>query len=133
MYVSDRATLRRHAEMTGVPATTYTEFLRAATEGDPVAQACLESTARYIAIGLTNIAFAINPAAIVVAGRIRDAWQVVSPIVEQTFAATRLSLPVRKSRLVSDELFLQGAILLALNRAFSQPDVGLHATAATRT
>ena len=133
MYVSDRATLRRHAEMTGIPATTYTEFLRAATEGDPVAQACLESTARYIAIGLTNIAFAINPAAIVVAGRIRDAWQVVSPIVEQAFAATRLSLPVRKSRLISDELFLQGAILLALNRAFSQPDVGLHATAATRT
>lgn len=133
MYVSDRATLQRYAEMTGVPATSYSHFLRAATEGDPVAQSCLESTARYIAIGLTNIAFAINPAAIVVSGRIRDAWQTVSPVVEAAFAATRLSLPVRKSRQTSEELFLQGASLLALNRAFSQPDVGLHATAAART
>jgi predicted NBD/HSP70 family sugar kinase len=132
MYVSDRATLQRYAQMTGVPALSYSQFLQAAIEGDPVAQTCLEYTARYIAIGLTNIAFAINPAAIVVSGRIRDAWQAVAPIVEKTFAATRLSLPVRKSRLTSEELFLQGSILLALNRAFSQPDVGLHATAAER-
>lgn len=133
MYVSDRATLRRYAEMTGVPAKSYSQFLQAAVEGDPVAQACLESTARYITIGLTNIAFAINPAAIVVSGRIRDAWPAVSPVVEEAFAATRLSLPVRKSRQTSEELFLQGAILLALDRAFSQPNVGLHATAAART
>ena len=133
MYVSDRATLRRYAEMTGMPAKSYSQFLQAAIAGDPVAQSCLESTARYIAIGLTNIAFAINPAAIVVSGRIRDAWQAVSPVVEEAFAATRLSLPVRRSRQTSEELFLQGAILLALDRAFSQPDVGLHATAAART
>jgi predicted NBD/HSP70 family sugar kinase len=98
-----------------------------------VAQSCLETTARYIAIGLTNIAFAVNPAAIVVSGRIGDAWAAVSPVVEAAFAATRLSLPVRKSRQTSEELFLQGAILLALNRTFSQPDLGLHATAAART
>jgi predicted NBD/HSP70 family sugar kinase/biotin operon repressor len=133
MYVSDRATLRRYAEMTGMPAKSYSQFLQAAIAGDPVAQSCLESTARYIAIGLTNIAFAINPAAIVVSGNIRDAWQAVSPVVEEAFAATRLSLPVRRSRQTSEELFLQGAILLALDRAFSQPDVGLHATAAART
>jgi predicted NBD/HSP70 family sugar kinase/biotin operon repressor len=133
MYVSDRATLRRYAEMTGVPAKSYSQFLQAAREGDPVAQSCLESTARYIAIGLTNIAFAINPAAIVVSGRIRDAWEAVSPVVDAAFAATRLALPVRRSRQTSEELFLQGAILLALDRAFSQPDVGLHATAAART
>jgi predicted NBD/HSP70 family sugar kinase len=133
MYVSDRATLHRYAEMTGVPQKSYSQFLQAAVEGDPVAQACLETTARYIAIGLTNIAFAINPAAIVVSGRIGDAWQAVSPVVEAALAATRLSLPVRKSRQTSEELFLQGSILLALSRAFSQPDVGLHATAAART
>ena len=133
MYVSDRATLRRYAEMTGVPQNSYDQFLKAAIGGDPVAQACLKTTARYIAIGLTNIAFAINPAAIVVSGRIRDAWQAVAPAVEAEFAATRLSLPVRKSRHTSEELFLQGSILLALNRTFSQPDLGLHATAAART
>ena len=133
MYVSDRATLRRYAEMKGAPAKSYGQFLQSAGAGDPAAQACLKSTARYIAIGLTNIAFAINPAAIVVSGSIRDAWQAVAPVVEAAFAATRLSMPVRKSRQTSEELFLQGAILLALDRAFSQPDVGLHATAATRT
>lgn len=133
MYVSDRATLRRYTELAGVAAGSYTQFLRAAIEGDPLAQACLETTARYVAIGLVNIAFAINPAAIVVSGRIRDVWPVVAPVVEEAFAATRLSLPVRKSRLTSEELFLQGAILLALNRAFSQPNVGLHATVAART
>jgi hypothetical protein len=62
--------------------------------------------------------------------RSRDAWETVAPVVEQAFAATRLSLPVRKSRLTSEELYVEGAILLALNRAFSQPDIGLHATAA---
>ena len=58
--------------------------------------------------------------------------KVVSPVVDEAFASTTLSLPVRSSRLTSEELFLQGAILLALSRAFSQPDVGLHATAAAR-
>ena len=132
-YVSDRATLRRYSELSGVPAGSYSQFLKAAIEGDQLAQSCLETTARYIAIGLLNIAFAINPAAIVVSGRIRDAWQTVSPLVEAAFGATRLSLPVRKSRLTSEELFLQGAILLALNRAFSKPNVGLHATVPART
>jgi len=132
MYVSDRSTLRRYGEMTGMPATSYSQFLQAAAAGDAVAQACLAEVARFVAIGLTNIAFAINPAAIVVSGRIRDAWEAVSPIVEAAFAATRLSLPVRKSRLASEELFLQGAVLLALSRAFSQPDVGLYATATAR-
>lgn len=132
MYVSDRATLQRYAEMTGAPAGTYSQFLQAAQEGNPVAQDCLKTTARYIAIGLTNIAFAVNPAAIVVSGRIRDAWHAVSPVVEEAFASTMLSLPVRSSRSTSEELFLQGAVLLALSRAFSQPDIGLHATAAAR-
>lgn len=132
MYVSDRSTLRRYSEMKGVGAKSYGAFLLAVTEGDPVARACLQEVARYIAIGLTNIAFALNPAAIVVSGRIRDAWQAVSPVVEEAFAATRLALPVRTSRLTSEELYLQGAILLALSRAFSQPDIGLHATANAR-
>ncbi len=132
MYVSDRSTLRRYSEMKGVPAKSYGEFLQAVAEGNPVAQTCLQEVARFIAIGLTNIAYTLNPAAIVVSGRIRDVWQAVSPVVEEAFAATRLSLPVRKSRLTSEELFLQGAILLALSRAFSQPDLGLHATASSR-
>jgi predicted NBD/HSP70 family sugar kinase len=132
MYISDRATLRRYSEMTGVPQKSYSQFLQAAVGGDPIAKSCLETTARYIAIGLTNIAFAINPAAIVISGRIGDAWQAVSPVVAEAFAATRLSLPVRESRQPSEELFLQGSILLALNQTFSQPDLGLHATAASR-
>jgi predicted NBD/HSP70 family sugar kinase len=130
MYVSDRSVLRRYSEMTGLPAPSYSEFLQAVSAGEAVAQACLAEVARFIAIGLTNIAFALNPAAIVVSGRIRDVWEAVAPVVEQAFAATRLSLPVRKSRLTSEELYVEGAILLALNRAFSQPDIGLHATAA---
>ena len=133
MYVSDRSTLRRYSELAGVPASSYSQFLQAVAEDSPAAQSCLREVARYIAIGLTNIAFALNPAAIVVSGRIRDVWPAVSPVVEAVFAATRLSVPVKKSRLTSEELFLQGAILLALNRAFCQPDIGLHATAATRT
>ncbi len=132
MYVSDRSTLRRYSEMTGVPAKSYGEFLHAVAEGNPLAHSCLREVARFIAVGLTNIAYTLNPAAIVVSGRIRDAWQAVSPVVEEAFAATRLLLPVRKSRLTSEELFLQGAILLALSRAFSQPDIGLYSTATAR-
>ena len=132
MYVSDRSTLRRYTEMTAVPVKSYSLFLQAVNEGNPVANACLKEVARYIAIGLTNIAYALNPAAIVLSGRIRDAWDAVAPEVREAFAATRLSLPVRTSTLTSEELYLKGAILLALTRAFSQPDIGLHATAASR-
>ncbi len=132
MYVSDRSTLRRYRELGAAPGNSYSQFLKAVADGDAAAQTCLKAVARDIAVGLTNIAFALNPAAIVVSGRIRDAWQSVAPIIEQAFAATRLSVPVRKARQTSEELFLQGAILLALNQAFSQPDVGLHATAAAR-
>jgi len=132
MYVSDRSVLRRYAELAGHPVAAYAEFLRAIAEDEAAARACLAEVARYIAVGLTNIAFALNPAAIVVSGRIRDVWEAVAPAVDEAFASTRLSLPVRTATLASEELYLKGAIQLALDRAFSQPDLGLHATAAAR-
>jgi predicted NBD/HSP70 family sugar kinase len=127
MYVSDRATLRRSQLHGSTGSENYGGFLEAALDGDRSARACLEETARYIAIGLTNIAFALNPKAIVVAGRICEAWPVVFPIIESAFSTARLSLRVRKAMLGANELFLQGAILLALSRAFSQPVLGINA------
>lgn len=127
MYVSDHATLGRFAPLVGsTGARDQARFWDAVSKREPWAVECLGITAQYIAFGLTNIAFVLNPSEIVVAGHICSVWDLVYPVIESAFATTGLSTQVRKARLDADNLYLQGAILQALNRAFRQPTLGIN-------
>lgn len=111
------------------PEEPYTEdrfsvMLRDAMNGDEQAKAAVEVTARYLALGLSNMAFAVNPAVIVMAGRITSAWDLLKPAIEECFETARLKARVRPARLSADDSLLHGAVCLALRDIFAAPRFG---------
>jgi predicted NBD/HSP70 family sugar kinase len=130
LYVSDRATVRRYAPQSDPTDPQNREkFWEAVSKREPAAVKCLKETARYIGIGLGNIVCTLDPASMVIAGRVCKEWDIVFPIIDRAFAPAHLTIPVRKARLDTDDLYLQGTILLAVNAAFRQPEVGINVLA----
>ena len=132
-YVCDHATLQRYRPGITFSPEAYASFLRAVSDGEAAATAAFRETARYLAIGLANIGFALNPSSIVVAGHVCGAWALISPVIEEALSAIRFPIRVNQAPASADELFLKGAILLALNSVFSQPTLGLNVTPGVKT
>ena len=124
MYVSNTATLARFDSGAGFTAERFAAMLAAARAGDPHALSCLHQTARFLSLGISNIAFALNPAEVVVAGRITSAWDLLSNDVNTAYGSSHLNCRVRPARLSSDDSLLHGAICLALREVFAAPDFG---------
>lgn len=124
LYVRDLATFARYRPDTRLTEKRFDEFLDAARAGQRDALASLEETARFLSLGISNIAFALNPNAIVVAGQIRSVWDTIHATIERTFASAKLSVPVRLARLPAEQMFLRGAIHLALSKTFGRPRLG---------
>lgn len=124
LYVSNNATWRRVH-----PKRPYTEqgllqlFTRA-RDSDQRARASLMETADYLSLGISNIAFAFNPAEVVLAGRLTAAWDLIEARVKKSFASSRLNLNIRPAHLSADDSLLHGAVCLALRDVFSGPKFG---------
>lgn len=126
LYISDWATVRRYAPQSAPTDPANRErFWEAVSKREPAAVKCLKETARYIGIGLGNIACTLGPASMVIAGRICNEWDLVFPIIERALAPSPIPISIRPARQDTDDLYLQGAILLAVNAAFRQPEVGI--------
>jgi N-acetylglucosamine repressor len=121
LYVTSRATWKRYRPRIPFTRARFEELLVA---NDSEAQAALRETARYLAIGISNIAFALNPQVIVVAGRMAVAWKSIKAPLERALSVRRLAVPVRPASVDANELFLRGATQLALGKAFERPSVG---------
>lgn len=99
-------------------------MLTALDSGDAAASAAVQETARYLALGISNIAFTLNPERIVIAGQITQAWNTIEPVIARALDSTKLNVEVKPARHSAGELFLYGAAQLALNRVFARPKVG---------
>jgi predicted NBD/HSP70 family sugar kinase len=84
----------------------------------------LETTARYIALGASNITFALNPSTIVLAGQITKVWRLIEKTLESAFSSPRIKMAVRPPRFVAEDSLLHGAVWLALSRAYMMPQFG---------
>jgi predicted NBD/HSP70 family sugar kinase len=122
LFVCDRTTWRRYDPGTPFTAARFQRLLKAGPEegGRPA----LLETARFLSFGLANIALAFNPEVVVLAGRITNAWDLIRHTVETAHGSANLKIRVRPARLDAEQLFLHGAVHLALTRVFAKPRLG---------
>ncbi len=84
MYASDRATVHRYTAMKGLNGDRATQLsldnvIEAAREGDSTAREVLEKCGYYLGLGIANIIKAVDPATVIIGGRITQAWDIVYP------------------------------------------------------
>jgi predicted NBD/HSP70 family sugar kinase len=89
-YVSNLATLSRYfgrdltdARPRDAETANFTieDLIARARAGDAKALAALNSTARYLGLGLASIVNSLDPARIYIGGEITTAWSLIEPIV----------------------------------------------------
>lgn len=84
MYASDRATVHRYIAAKGLngdtnAALSLDDVIEAATNGDAVARDVLMKCGYYLGLGIANIVKSVDPAAVIIGGRITGAWDIVYP------------------------------------------------------
>jgi len=96
--------------------------------GDLGVQVVLESTGRYVGLGLAAIVNALNPARIVVGGQIAAAWDLIKPQVLQALAERTLTQGAAATPVVPEpndpQTRLRGAAALVVAPVFAAPTVG---------
>jgi len=135
-YVSNIATLSRYfgrdlAESgpRDVDASTFTveDLIARARAGDAKALAAINSTARYLGLGLASIINAIDPARVYVGGEITTAWSLIEPIVRSALRERTLTEfgGMTEVHVVPAEEHprLRGAVALVAAPAFAAPMV----------
>ena len=135
-YVSNLATLSRYfgrnlAEDQPLPieAATLTmdDLIALAHSGDARALGALQSTARYLGLGLASVVNAIDPARIYIGGEITAAWDLVEGTVLSSLKERTLRPVGRHVEIVavpaSDYPRLKGAAALVSAPSFAAPVV----------
>ena len=135
-YVSNIATLSRYFGRDlsepgprDVESSTFTveDLIARARAGDAKALAAINSTARYLGLGLASIINAIDPARIYIGGEITTAWSLIEPIVRSALRERTLTDfgGVTEIHVVPAEEHprLRGAVALVAAPAFAAPMV----------
>jgi predicted NBD/HSP70 family sugar kinase len=135
-YISNLATLSRYfgrnmRESKPVPAEvaafTVEDLIVRARAGDAKAIAALESTARYLGLGLASIVNAVDPARIYIGGEIVAAWDLIEPAVRAGLSERALSPDAAKTEIrivtLEDHPRLRGAATLVAAPAFAAPPI----------
>lgn len=135
-YVSNLATLSRYfghdladARPRDAETTTFTveDLIARARAGDAKALAALNSTARYLGLGLASIINSLDPARIYIGGEITTAWSLIEPIVRGAVRERTLTDfgGTTEIHIVPAEEHprLRGAVALVAAPAFAAPMV----------
>jgi N-acetylglucosamine repressor len=135
-YISNLATLSRYfgrnlRESKPVPAEvaafTVEDLIIRARAGDAKAIAALESTARYLGLGLASIVNAVDPARIYIGGEIVAAWDLIEPAVRAGLSERALSPDAAKTEIrtvtLDEHPRLRGAATLVAAPAFAAPPI----------
>ena len=135
-YVSNLATLSRYfgrdltdARPRDAESVTFTieDLIARARAGDAKAVAAINSTARYLGLGLASIINSLDPARIYVGGEITTAWSLIEPIVRGALRERALTEfgGTTEIHIVPAEEHprLRGAVALVAAPAFAAPMV----------
>jgi N-acetylglucosamine repressor len=135
-YVSNIATLSRYfgrdlsqRKPQASEATSFTieDLIARARAGDAKALAAINSTARYLGLGLASIINAVDPSRIYIGGEITTAWNLIEPIVRAALRERTLTDfgGATEIRVVPAEEHprLRGAVALVAAPAFAAPMV----------
>ena len=125
MYVCDRATWERYQPAKQFTPAGFQQFLQSAKDREPRAIAALRETAKYLALGISNISQALNPEVVIFGGEITKLWEILEPEIAKHLSKLNTSTAIRPAKDSMDQLFLQGAIHLGLRKIFDPPTIGL--------
>jgi predicted NBD/HSP70 family sugar kinase len=122
-FASERAATARYQVLSGASRTPDFETLIArALAGDQEAKAALKETARYLAIGISNLVVGFSPEAVIVGGAITQAWSLIEKVLtEKIERSVRRGVPsarILRSTLNGDP-GLKGALSLVLTSKFA--------------
>lgn len=123
-YVCNDATWRRVHPDVPFSVDRFEQMLAAALSGSAKELTSLRETAKYLSLGVSNIGFVFNPAAISVAGRITAVWDLIRDDVERLYGSPHLNHSIRPARLSADDSLLHGAVCLAVRDVFAGPKFG---------
>jgi predicted NBD/HSP70 family sugar kinase len=98
-YISNRATLARYFGQpldhdtfaSGNPQFTIDDLIARARSRDAKALSAIESTARYLGIGLAAVVNTFDPACVYIGGEITRAWDLIEPTVRSAMADRALT------------------------------------------
>jgi N-acetylglucosamine repressor len=135
-YVSNLATLSRYfgrdpngRKPVSAETATFTieDLIARARTGDGKALAALNSTARYLGLGLVSIINAVDPSRVYIGGEITAAWDLIEPTVRAALAERALTDFAAHTEIrtvsVDEHPRLRGAAALVAAPAFAAPMV----------
>jgi predicted NBD/HSP70 family sugar kinase len=135
-YISNLATLSRYLGQdiseprprdTETANFTVEDLIARARAGDAKALAAINSTARYLGLGLASIVNALDPARIFIGGEITTAWSLIEPIVRSALRERTLTEFGGTTEILvvpaEDHPRLRGAVALVAAPAFAAPMV----------
>jgi N-acetylglucosamine repressor len=107
---------------------TVADVIARGRAGDAGARDTLETTGRYIGLGLAAIVNALNPARIVVGGDIAGGWELIRPSVIESLAQRTLTQGTAATPVVPEphdpQTRLRGAAALVVAPVFATPAIG---------
>ncbi|HUR97064.1 MAG TPA: ROK family protein [Pyrinomonadaceae bacterium] len=135
-YISNLATLSRYfgrnislREPAPIETLEFTieDLINKARGGDSKALTALNSTARYLGLGLASIINALDPSFVDIGGEITEAWDLIEPQVREAVKERTLTKELGKTtiRIVPavEHPRLRGAVALVTAPAFAAPTV----------
>ncbi len=122
-FASERAATARYQSLIGASSAPDFETLIArALAGEQQAKTALTETARYLAIGISNLVVGFSPEAVIVGGAITRAWSLIEKsLTEKIERSVRRGVPsarILRSTLNGDPTLL-GALSLVLTSKFA--------------
>ncbi len=131
VYASDMATVKRYVQSLNGSADKpqfpeklgIRDVIEAARRGEEAARMALQSTARYLGLGISNLLFGLNPELVIVGDELAGAWDLIE---EEIIATVRSRVPsyyLEGVEIVASSIketpILLGAIALVLADIFS--------------
>ena len=131
MYASDMATVKRYLQSLNGSETplrnptqiSIHEVIERAHGGEEAACKALQSTAKYLGLGITNLVFGLNPEMVIVGDELVYAWDIIGEIIHSTVHSRVPHYYSEGLRITSASVkempSLLGAIALVLSNVFS--------------
>lgn len=122
-FASERAATARYQTLSGATsAPDFETLINRALAGEQEAKRALTETARYLAIGISNLVVGFSPEAVIVGGAITRAWSLIEQtLTEKIERSVRRGVPsarILRSTLNGDPT-LMGALSLVLTSKFA--------------
>ncbi len=119
LYICDTATWKRYNTKLEFTPTRFAEFLEAVNQGSPKAVAAIKEMAKYLGLGISNIALTLNPERILLAGAVAAVWPVLQKELKSVFFLPHHHALIQPIEVPADSLFLKGAIERAIDMVLS--------------